>query len=403
MIRDKTGKKPHSQQAAADGKAKAKAKAKADGGSRPPAQTPGGSLSSPAGAPRGGAPRCEQQGKSGAGLEGQAQSNLGGAPCCESHHGGPPHSGAGPAGFSGPERAASKSALSEPARMNLSEPARLKRRNTAPQDSGKPACRPPERDDPSKNLRLRAVLRKKALLFPLIFLAALAALHFFGLFEHLSFERLKEGSLALRGFYSEKPFLAISAWFSAYVFTASFSLPFTAVMTLAGGFVFGAGLGTLLSSFASVSGATVSFWISRRFLRNFVRTKLQRKLQKALKGFEEAGAFYLFALRMIPMAPFFLINILMGLTNIKTRVFFIVSQTAMLPGTFLYAYAGGRLSQMERLSDVMSPPLLISFAGLGALPLAARKIIQRKFKNLTDLYGLDEEGRRGRRRKRFWL
>ena len=253
-----------------------------------------------------------------------------------------------------------------------------------------------------KARRAAAVLRRRALLFPLISLTALAVLQFFGLFDYLTFEKLKEGSAALRGFYSEKPFLAVSAWFSAYVFTASFSLPFTAVMTLAGGFVFGAGLGTLLSSFASVSGATVSFWISRRFLRSFVKKRLKRKLQKALKGFEEAGAFYLFALRMIPMAPFFLINILMGLTNIKTRVFFTVSQAAMLPGTFLYAYAGGRLSQMERLSDVMSAPLLISFAGLGALPLAARKIIQRKFKGLT-VYELDE-GRRGKRRKkRFWF
>lgn len=212
------------------------------------------------------------------------------------------------------------------------------------------------------------------LLFPA---AAIGALYFLDFFDYLRFENLKNEHFRLKEFYTAKPFLTIGIYFLVYIFISSFSLPFTALMTLIGGFIFGIFFGVLLSSVASVLGATFSFLISRFFLYNFVNQKLKRRFRKVFNSFNKEGPYYLFTLRLVPMVPFFLVNILMSLTNIKTRVFFVISWIAMLPGTIVYAYAGRQLSQIERLNDILSFNILSSLAFLGLFPLIAKKTVKK--------------------------
>ena len=216
-----------------------------------------------------------------------------------------------------------------------------------------------------------------ALFFLLLPIVTIGALYFFDLFDYLHFEYLKNEHSRLKEFYTANPFLTMGIYFLTYIFISSFSLPFTAFMTLAGGFIFGIGLGVLLSSFASVLGATFSFLISRFFLYDFFNKKLKFRFRKAFNRFNKEGSYYLFTLRLVPMVPFFLVNILMSLTTIKTRTFFIVSWVAMLPGTVVYAYAGKRLSEIETLNDIMSFNILSSLTFLGIFPLIAKKVAKK--------------------------
>lgn len=212
------------------------------------------------------------------------------------------------------------------------------------------------------------------LLFPVVIIGAL---YFFNLFDYFHFENLKKEHFRLKDFYNSNPFLTMGIYFLTYIFISSFSLPFTAFMTLAGGFIFGIGLGVLLSSFAAVLGATFSFLISRFFLYDFFNKKLKSRFRRVFNRFNKEGSYYLFTLRLVPMVPFFLVNILMSLTTIRTKTFFTVSWVAMLPGTVVYAYAGRRLSQIETLNDIMSFNILSSLTFLGIFPLVAKKAVKK--------------------------
>ena len=177
-------------------------------------------------------------------------------------------------------------------------------------------------------------------------------------------------------FYEGHRELTIALYFLIYVAVTALSLPGAAVMTLVGGGLFGLLTGTVVVSFASTIGATLAFLVSRFLLRSTVQDKFGEKLAAINRGIEKEGAFYLFTLRLIPIFPFFVINLVMGLTPLKTRQFFFVSQIGMLPGTLVYVNAGSQLADIRSLGDILSPSLLLSFALLGLFPLIAKKTVQ---------------------------
>ena len=179
------------------------------------------------------------------------------------------------------------------------------------------------------------------------------------------------------------PFLTKEVYFLIYIFTASLSLPTTALLTLIGGALFGLVWGVLLVSFASTIGATVSFLIVRFLFRDFFYTKFNKDLKGFLNRFEKEGAWYLLSLRMVPLMPFFLTNILMGFTNLRVGVYALVSQVGMLPGTIVYVNAGSQLSQVESPEGLLSFPLIVSFSLLAIFPLAAKKLLEYIKKSST--------------------
>ena len=205
-------------------------------------------------------------------------------------------------------------------------------------------------------------------------LAVLVVMFFaFGLQRYLSLSAIKDQQAALEAWRAAKPVVAALIFFGIYVAMTALSLPGAAVLTLVGGALFGLGWGTLIVSFASAIGATCAFLASRWLLRDWVQQRFAERLAKVNQGMEKDGAFYLFTLRLVPVVPFFIINLAMGLTPIRVLTFYWVSQLGMLAGTLVYVNAGTQLAQVESLSGVLSPGLLASLVLLGIFPLVARK------------------------------
>ena len=202
--------------------------------------------------------------------------------------------------------------------------------------------------------------------------AAVAAFFVLDLGRYLSLDYLKTSQSQLAGLYAAHPWATRGAYFALYVAVASLSLPGAAILTLAGGGVFGLGWGLVLVSFASSIGATVSFLAARFVLRDSVQAKFGARLADINKGIERDGALYLFSLRLIPVVPFFVINLLMGLTTLRTSTFYWVSQLGMLAGTAVYVNAGTQLAAITSLKDIASPGLLGAFVLLGIFPLIAK-------------------------------
>ena len=215
----------------------------------------------------------------------------------------------------------------------------------------------------------------------LVLIAALlaAALAYYGvdLGRYLSLEYFKQQQAAIETWRAAQPAKAALIYFLAYVAVTGLSLPGAAVMTLAGGAVFGLLWGTLLVSFASTAGATLAFLASRFLLRDWVQQRFGERLRAINAGIAREGGFYLFTLRLVPVFPFFVINLLMGLTAIRTRTFYWVSQAGMLLGTIVYVNAGTQLGKITSLSGVLSPALVASFVLLGIFPLIAKKLTER--------------------------
>ncbi|USD66639.1 TVP38/TMEM64 family protein [Vibrio sp. SCSIO 43136] len=191
----------------------------------------------------------------------------------------------------------------------------------------------------------------------------------------LTLDNAKAQQAQLSAFIQENFLIAAGSYFFAYVAITALSIPGAAVVTLLAGALFGFGTGLLLVSFASTLGATLAFLSSRYLLKDWVQEKFGSKLDAINKGVERDGAFYLFSLRLIPVFPFFLINLVMGLTPISVAKFYIVSQIGMLAGTAVYVNAGTQLAQIETLSGIVSPAVLVSFALLGVFPMAAKWIL----------------------------
>ncbi|MFN3988374.1 MAG: FAD-dependent oxidoreductase [Rhodocyclaceae bacterium] len=207
-------------------------------------------------------------------------------------------------------------------------------------------------------------------------LALLLALWFaFDLGRFFDLQTLKDSQAAIESFRSARPWLTAGLYFALYVLVTAVSLPGAALLTLAGGAVFGLLWGTLIVSFASTLGATLAFLLSRFLLRDWVQARFGRHLAAIDQGVRREGAFYLFTLRLVPVVPFFMINLLFGLTALPARSFFWVSQVGMLAGTVVYVNAGTQLAQVDSLSGILSPALLASFVLLGFFPLIARRLL----------------------------
>ncbi len=195
----------------------------------------------------------------------------------------------------------------------------------------------------------------------------------FDLNHLLTLEGLKASQVQFAQWRAASPVLVVVAFFVTYVLVAALSLPGAAVMTLAAGALFGVLSGMLIVSFASSVGATLAFLASRFVLRDAVQRRFGDRLRAVNEGVEKDGAFYLFTLRLVPLFPFFIVNLLMGLTPIRTRTFYWVSQVGMLAGTAVYVNAGTQIARIEGLAGIVSPGLLFSFALLGVFPLIARR------------------------------
>lgn len=201
------------------------------------------------------------------------------------------------------------------------------------------------------------------------------AFKWFDLGRYLSLESLKAHQTELNTSYLEHPVAFAVSFVLVYILATALSLPGATILTLAGGAIFGIWIGTVLVSFASTIGATLAFLGSRFLFRDFVQRKFGDKIETINKGVEKEGAFYLFTLRLVPIFPFFLINLVMGLSSIRPLTYFLVSQIGMLPGTAIYVNAGTQLAGISSLRGILSPNLLISFALIGVLPILSKWIV----------------------------
>lgn len=208
-----------------------------------------------------------------------------------------------------------------------------------------------------------------------VIVVLVAAFFFFDLGRFFSLEYIKSEQAALADLYASKPVMVIAGFFLIYVLVTALSLPGAAILTLAGGAQFGLILGVIIVSFASTIGATLAFLVSRYLLRDTIESRFGDKLRTFNDNIDKDGAFYLFTVRLVPIFPFFLVNLVMGLTRLKTGVFYIVSQIGMLAGTIVYVNAGTQLAKIDSLSGILSPGLIFSFALLGIFPLIAKKIV----------------------------
>lgn len=219
-------------------------------------------------------------------------------------------------------------------------------------------------------------MNAKKLLVLLVVAALAVAFVAFDLGRYLSLDYLKQSQSAFAELYARQPLAVAGAFLAIYVAVTALSLPGAAILTLAGGAIFGLLWGTIIVSFASSLGATLAFLVSRFVLRDTVEAKFGNRLAEINKGVDKDGAFYLFTLRLIPVVPFFVINLLMGLTKMKVLTFYGVSQIGMLAGTLVYVNAGTQLAQISSLKGILSPGLIGSFVLLGLFPLVARKLVE---------------------------
>jgi pyruvate/2-oxoglutarate dehydrogenase complex dihydrolipoamide dehydrogenase (E3) component/uncharacterized membrane protein YdjX (TVP38/TMEM64 family) len=215
--------------------------------------------------------------------------------------------------------------------------------------------------------------RKLALLAGLVALVVVFFVFDLGRFFSLAY--IKGAQADFAALYAQQPAVVIGGFFAVYVAVTALSLPGAAVMTLLAGAIFGLVVGVLVVSFASSLGATLAMLVSRYALRDWVKARFAGRVADIDKGIAKDGAFYLFTLRLVPAIPFFAVNLLMGLTNIRTGTYYVASQIGMLAGTIVYVLAGTQLAQIDSLAGIVSPGLLGAFVLLGLFPLIAKKIV----------------------------
>jgi len=218
-------------------------------------------------------------------------------------------------------------------------------------------------------------LNKTKILLVIIIIAVIASYVFFDLGRFLTLSFIQSQLSEIQQFRDENFGLTALLYFTAYIAITALSIPGAVIVTLLGGAIFGVLWGTLIVSFASSIGATLAFLVSRLLLRDWVQSKFGHYLAPINRGVEKDGSFYLFSIRMVPLFPFFIVNLLMGLTPIGVGSFYIVSQVGMLVGTAVYVNAGSELAQITSLSGLVSPSVILSFVLLGLFPLAAKFIV----------------------------
>jgi uncharacterized membrane protein YdjX (TVP38/TMEM64 family) len=209
----------------------------------------------------------------------------------------------------------------------------------------------------------------------LVIAGLIIAFKVFNLSEYLTLSYIKDSQAKFEALYSENRGTVIAGYMAIYILVTSLSLPGAAIMTLAAGALFGLVVGTIVVSFASTIGATLACFVSRFILRDWIQGKFGEKLKTINEGIEKEGSFYLFTLRLIPIFPFWLINLVMGLTKMPLRTFYWVSQLGMFAGTIVYVNAGKELGKIESLSGILSPTLILSFVLLGLFPIITKKLL----------------------------
>ncbi|MCP4681169.1 MAG: TVP38/TMEM64 family protein [Desulfobacterales bacterium] len=219
------------------------------------------------------------------------------------------------------------------------------------------------------------VKTKQRILIVILLIVLVALFKVFQLEQYFSLSYIKTSQESFAALYSRHRVLIIGAYMMIYIIATALSLPGAAVLTLAGGALFGLMVGTVVISFASTIGATLACLFSRFLLRDWVQNRFRDKLAAVNNGMENEGAFYLFTLRLIPIFPFFIINLVMGLTKIPLFTYYWVSQVGMFPATIVYVNAGKELAKVDSLSGILSPGLLISFAILGLFPITVKKLM----------------------------
>jgi uncharacterized membrane protein YdjX (TVP38/TMEM64 family) len=218
-------------------------------------------------------------------------------------------------------------------------------------------------------------MKRKKILILIVVAALIVTVKIFDLDQYLTLSYLKSSLDNLKTLYENHSLMVIAGYFIVYVLTTSLSLPGASALTIAGGALFGFWITTLVVSFASTIGATLACLVSRFLLRDWIQNKFGDRVKKVNEGIEKEGAFYLFTLRLIPVFPFWLINLAMGLTTMSLFKFYWVSQIGMLPGTMVFVNAGKELAKIESVRGILSPGLIISFALIGIFPLTVKKLI----------------------------
>ncbi|MBA3014455.1 MAG: TVP38/TMEM64 family protein [Proteobacteria bacterium] len=205
--------------------------------------------------------------------------------------------------------------------------------------------------------------------------AVVALFVYFDLGQYLTLDYLKGSQATLQGWYADRPILVLAIYMGVYVVVTALSLPGAVVLGLAAGGLFGFWVGIVAVSFASTIGATVACYVARILLQGWVQNRFAGALVTINQGMAQEGAFYLFTLRLIPVVPFFVINLVMGVTKIPLTTFYWVSQIGMLAGTMVYVNAGKELAKIETLAGIVSPRMIVSFVLLGILPITAKKVV----------------------------
>jgi uncharacterized membrane protein YdjX (TVP38/TMEM64 family) len=214
------------------------------------------------------------------------------------------------------------------------------------------------------------------ILITILFISILIVSHRYGASEYLSLEYIKQHQAIFTQYYAQNSAETLIIFFFIYVATTALSIPGATILSLLAGALFGFSTALVIISFASTFGASIAFLGSRFLFRDYVQSNFSKQLKPINNGFKQDGAFYLFSLRLIPVVPFFIINLSMGLTSIKLSTYYWVSQLGMLLGTAVYINAGLQLSTIESISAIFSWNLLLSFALLGLFPLIAKKILK---------------------------
>ena len=212
----------------------------------------------------------------------------------------------------------------------------------------------------------------KILLLALV-VVLIACFFIFDLGRFFDLQFIKTQRNDFEAYYADHPAITVAGYVVVYLAVTALSLPGAAILTLIGGALFGLVTGTILVSFCSTIGATLAFLVARFLLRDSIQKRFGDRLETINKGIAKEGIFYLFTMRLIPAFPFFVINLVMGLTPIRTLQFFFVSQLGMFPGTVVFVNAGTQLAQLDSLAGILSLPLILSFVLLGLFPLIAKK------------------------------
>lgn len=218
-------------------------------------------------------------------------------------------------------------------------------------------------------------MKLKKIIILIIIVGLIVAIKLLNFDQYLTLSYLKGSLDNFKALYENHRVMVIASYFAVYVLTTSLSLPGASPLGIAGGALFGFWTATIIVSFASTIGATLACFVSRYLLRDWIQNKFGDKIAKVNEGIEKEGAFYLFTLRLIPVFPFWMINLVIGLTKMSLFKFYWVSQIGMLPGTMVYVNAGKELARIDSLSDILSPGLILSFVLLGFFPIITKKLL----------------------------